>query len=414
MKQRKPFVTLFVLMLYFIQGHANEDFSAKVERFELTTVPMIGTTAAGQQIELGGFSGLRFLGKTADGKLLFLTHTDRGPNPEFYIDQGKVKRPFPIPDFNPRLVILVVDPINKTLQLRKQIPLKNFVDKLITGLPRSATHNEQPVDISGKNIPFDPLGMDLESIDVAGDQSYWMGDEYGPSIAHFSPQGQLIELFSPGKGLPQVLEQRQLNRGFEGLALQGEKVYALVQSPLDNPKSKDERNGKKSKNIRLIEFDSHSKQTTGQFLYLLVDKEADRLGDMVSLGNGRFLVIEQNIKTDEHIDKKIFLIDLTQATNLEALDNNIIGAGGSLESLTPKEIKAKGIQPVRKQEILNLAALGIKDSKVEGITVVGPNQIALIVDNDFSLDGTLDRTHGIIGLQKNKTNFYLITLPNKL
>src|SRR5262245_2835965 len=44
--------------------------------------PIVGATAAGQKLRLGGFSGLGYEGVTTDGKLKFITHTDRGPNAE--------------------------------------------------------------------------------------------------------------------------------------------------------------------------------------------------------------------------------------------------------------------------------------------------------------------------------------------
>lgn len=404
----KIFTTFFIMVIYFSTGNAKKATFPSIERYELKAPPVIGVTATGQFIELGGFSGLRFLGKTPKGKLQFLTHTDRGPNPDAYREQGKIKRPFLLPNFNLRLIILLADPATRTMKVSRQIFLKDFDNKLLTGLPHSLFYDEQPVDVFGKDLAFNRAGRDLEGIDVASDLSYWMVDEYDPSLIHFSAQGQLLDLFYPGQGLPEVLRQRQLNLGFEGIALQGEKVYAILQSPLDNPKSKDGANGKKSKNIRIIEFNIQKKLTSGQFLYLL-EEESNRIGDMVSLGKGLFLVIEQNNKTEKNAYKKIFLVDLTKATNLQLLDKKIVGVSGTLESLTPDSLKMAGIQSVRKQEILNLVLLGIKDKKVEGLSLVEPNKIALIIDNDFSLSGRLDRKKGIASFKKKKSYLYLIT-----
>ncbi|HEY6126481.1 MAG TPA: hypothetical protein VIV63_17640, partial [Steroidobacteraceae bacterium] len=53
-----------------------------IASYEWRDLPVVGKTAAGQKINLGGFSGLAFEGTTLDGRLKFITHTDRGPNGE--------------------------------------------------------------------------------------------------------------------------------------------------------------------------------------------------------------------------------------------------------------------------------------------------------------------------------------------
>ena len=37
------------------------------------------------------------------------------------------------------------------------------------------------------------------------------------------------------EALPSVIAQRRQNRGFEAIAIQGDKIYAFVQSPARNP-----------------------------------------------------------------------------------------------------------------------------------------------------------------------------------
>ena len=74
--------------------------------YEWQDLPLVGRTAAGQKILLGGFSGLAFEGRTRDGKLKFITHTDRGPNGE----PTGIVRPFLLPDFTPRLVRFTLNP----------------------------------------------------------------------------------------------------------------------------------------------------------------------------------------------------------------------------------------------------------------------------------------------------------------
>ncbi|WP_392436162.1 hypothetical protein ACF3DV_26975 [Chlorogloeopsis fritschii PCC 9212] len=49
----------------------------KLSIYEFNNLPKLGTTSSGQDIFLGGFSGLYFQGLAANGNLKFVTHTDR-------------------------------------------------------------------------------------------------------------------------------------------------------------------------------------------------------------------------------------------------------------------------------------------------------------------------------------------------
>ena len=85
---------------------------ATLDTYASADRPVLGTTAAGQEIMLGGFSGLFYEGVDDSGRLVFVTHTDRGPNPEpvDVDDDGVNERPFALPDFQPVIVRLAVDP----------------------------------------------------------------------------------------------------------------------------------------------------------------------------------------------------------------------------------------------------------------------------------------------------------------
>ena len=124
--------------------------------FEWSSLPAAGFTAAGQKITLGGFSGLAYEGTTGDGKLKFVSHTDRGPNAE----PTGIVRPFLLPDFTPQVVRFTLDPVNGEFQLTQRIPLKRPDGSLLTGLPNTALstnasqpfNDEVPVDLFGNVI----------------------------------------------------------------------------------------------------------------------------------------------------------------------------------------------------------------------------------------------------------------------
>ncbi|HEY9662322.1 MAG TPA: choice-of-anchor I family protein [Allocoleopsis sp.] len=409
----------------------NQPVVTNLETYEFTNLPTLGTTAAGQEIPLGGFSGLQFEGYAENGNLKFITHTDRGPNGE----PVSSNRPFLLPDFTPELIRFELDRSTGTLQLTQRIQLKTSANDLLTGLPNTAIANssgntpyndEVPVDLFGNTLPLDPLGADLEGIAIADDGTFWMVDEYRPAIYHFDANGVLIDRFVPegtaaavgqapgtfGKEvLPAVLAQRRQNRGFEGVAFQDGKVYAFVQSPLRNPADLSNGTLNTLQNVRVIEFDPAT-QTTRQFLYQLdnppalndTDTRADKIGDAVAIGNGEFLVIERDddaIDSDpiEQIQKKVYRFSLEDATDISALSGAIEVGGGvfkTVDQMTAAELAAAGVKPIQKALQVDLAKAGYNQTeKHEGLALVDPNTIAVINDNDFTVGNiTINPTTG--------------------
>lgn len=320
-----------------------KDFSKglpSVKTYDWTERPLLGKTPAGQEILLGGFSGLFFEGKTESGNLKFVTHTDRGPNAEptdLLPDLPGNERPFPLPDFQPQLIRFELNPGTGEISITEQLGLSRTDGTPLTGLPNlqsgtagTAYTDEVPVDLNGNRLANDPLGGDFEGVVVAPDGSFWLVDEYRPAIYQFDASGKLIERFIPqgeptaeGFGtpvLPEVYAQRRTNRGFEAVALEGNKLYAFIQSGLDNPDTPEDSTSRGSRNLRILEFDVASKQVTGEYLYILDDISAsgnaktDKIGDAVSLGNGKFLVVERDDRSSADANKLIYEIDLNRAT----------------------------------------------------------------------------------------------------
>ena len=396
-------------------------------------MPVIGRTPANQKIRLGGFSGLLFEKRLPNGKLIFLTHPDRGPNgdPTDVHGDGNKERPFPIPSFQPSIYRFSLNPANGKIRLLNRIRLwrrgktisffgfKFRIIKKMTGLPNlqadepgKAYTDEIPVDLLGNQITNDPFGADLEGLAVDEAGNFWMCDEYRPSIYKFNKFGILIKRFIPAgtsaaagkpagfygeESLPAVYASRRANRGFEALAIQDGKVFAFMQSPLDNPDisnieaelagKKNDYNSRASKLIRIVEMDLETETITGEYAYLFEGASGvDKIGDAAPLGNGRFAVIERDSSVESDARKFIFEIDLKGATNLLHLDDSIRGINGSLELMGAEQMAVEGIKPVYKRKILNLSSLGYNaGDKPEGLTVLDDNTWAVINDNDFGL-----------------------------
>lgn len=377
--------------------------------------PVLGTTAAGQQILLGGFSGLWFEGYGADtNKLRFITHPDRGPNGEPSTIRGVARRPFALPNFQCEVVRFELDrstgqyTILERVGLTRQdgtTPISGRPNILAAGQGFAFT-DELPVDLFGNDIPLDTYGADPEGIVVAADGSWWIVDEYRPAIYNFAPNGVLINRYvaqntaaSVGaaagtygvEALPAVYGQRRNNRGFEAVAIEGNILYAFIQSPIDNPDVSNDASSRSSSFCRILAFNVVTKQVVGEYLYPMFETgfSCDKIGDAVSLGNGKFMVAERDDATGIRARKYLFEINLKGATNIFTL-NPTLPIGKTIENLTWAELATYGIKPVNKMRAAFLPGVGYGDfDKVEGLTRIRDNQFALINDNDFGVGGSI-------------------------
>jgi len=424
----------------------NQPTVTGLKTYEFTNLPSLGNTAAGQSIPLGGFSGLTYDGIAANGNLKFITNTDRGPNG----DPTGINRPFFLPNFTPEIVRFELNQTTGNLAITQRIQLKDSLGNNLSGRPNTAIsananqafNDEVPVDLRGNVLPRDPLGADLEGIVVdPTNGSFWLVDEYRPAIYNFNSTGVLIERFVPigtaaaagqpvgtfgTEVLPEVLGQRRQNRGFEAVALQDGKLLAFVQSPIRNPASLSNATLNSSQNIRIVEFDPITKATR-QFIYILDnppaanadDTRADKVGDAVAIGNGEFLIVERDddsIATDAigDIQKKIYRFSLGNATDISSLPALINGK--SVDQLTTAELAAAGVNPIRKSLYVDLTEAGYNTvEKVEGLTFIDRNTIAVINDNDFTVAGiAIDQATGtfIPASEPTPTVLGIISLQN--
>jgi DNA-binding beta-propeller fold protein YncE len=400
-------------------------------------MPSIGTTPAGQELKLGGFSGLAYEGVTDEGELKFIATTDRGPNGE---PDAAGLRPFVLPAFTPRLVRFTLDPSSGRLRLRQQILLRNSDGRPLTGLPNTAVaganastpHNDEiAVDLYGNVQQLDRRGGDFEGIAVAEDGTFWLPDEYRPAIYHFDARGVLLQRYIPGgahaaaglpvpapgvagqlgiEALPGVLGQRRQNRGMEGIALRDGKVYGFVQSPARNPSNLVNGTLNAMRNVRVVELDPVS-LATRQFLYIMdnpastgpTDTRADKIGDAVATPEG-FLVVERDDDSLSGSDlsvitKKVYGFSLAGATDVSGMDGTYDVGGGvlkSLDQMTSAELAVVGVKPVAKSLDVDLAAAGYADvQKVEGLALLDDGRLAVVNDNDFQVAQiTIDKATG--------------------
>lgn len=266
------------------------------------------------------------------------------------------------------------------------------------------------------------LSHDPEGFAVAPNGNFYVSDEYGPSVYEFRSDGSFLRSFATPNnilpkagtslnyvdGLPTITSGRQDNRGFEGVTLSpdGTKLFAMLQDPLVNEGDPD---GRRSANLRLVEFDTATGESVAQYIYQLesiVDINSrvpdDTFGAnaqgrnigisaITALNDNEFLVLERDnrglgVEDPTGIvpvgSKRVYKIDLTNATDVSSL------------SLVGTNTLPVDVAPVSKSLFLDIAASlqngQVIPEKFEGLAV-GPQladgSYALLVgtDNDFSV-----------------------------
>ncbi|MDC8758550.1 esterase-like activity of phytase family protein [Janthinobacterium fluminis] len=363
-------------------------------------------------------SGLAFKGVAANGDLEFYGLTDRGPNgdgPNVPDPSGKGvsgSKIFPSPSFAPSFGVITVG--KKGAVLSASLPIKVTADLKASGLPVpvGAVGNsaEVPVfdkmqfDAAGKAI-YNTGGIDSEAIALDKKRNLlWLSDEYGPFIVKLDPATGVIQAkYAPGKGLPAIFAKRRANRGIEGMALDAgsDKLHAFLQSPLSDGKAaysvtkSSEQIERFARFTRWIEFDPVSATTTKMYAYPLdaadyLDGRTGnaKLGDMVALGGGKFIVIEQGAAPSGKVFNKLMLVEVGEATDIAGAAFN--AATSDLEKSSMSGAAVNGadwaaVKTLKKTVLLDLNAIGWAAEKAEGLTLVDGATLALSNDNDFGM-----------------------------
>lgn len=352
-----------------------------------------GSVADDRGVDLGGIgSDLYPAGRKGE----FWTVTDRGPNGQIKID-GTKRRTFPVPGFDPAIVRIRVS--GEQVKVLQAIAITTRSGGPVTGLPNQEGRDEAPYSYDARTpLPYDPNGLDTEGIVRAADGSFWLVDEYGPSLVHVSSRGRVLTRYVPqglgltGTGyrvveaLPGVLLHRKGNRGFEGLALlPGGDLVLAVQSPLSLP---DEDAGEGSRNVRFLRFSVKKQKVTAEYAYRfdaveVVDPGEDdtselKISSVVALGRDGLLV-------EERTDRAARLHRVTLPSG-----SGILGSVWDNPETSPsyeelQDPADSGVRVLRKSLVVDLGTIAGVPGKIEGVAVTGRDSVALINDNDFGM-----------------------------
>ncbi|MFN2219273.1 MAG: esterase-like activity of phytase family protein [Anaerolineae bacterium] len=365
-------------------------------------------------------------------------------------DDGKI---FPDPEFDPTIYkfTLVLGKFTMVPVVIQEIPLKdqdgNSIGGLSNDLPdrpknlnevtkddESVPNTENGYSNEAQRLPFNQNSLDTEGLAQLPDGSFWVGEEYAPSIVHIDADGHVLERVVPNDSgvmnpitnksmsvcdalsgtidtaldtvptnypincsLPDILDLRSLNRGIEDLTVSpdGKTLYFGMQSPLANP-SKDAY--KASRNVRIftasLNRDGSFRKMTGEYVYVLdtpdtfvadnSSKQNDvKLSEMSMTPNGHLIQLERISKVT-----KLYHSDLEGATNILDSEWDDRETQPSLAEQT--DLAAVGIVPVAKTLLFDTETdypTAQEPGKVEGVAILSNKYFLLSNDNDFGIGG---------------------------
>lgn len=361
--------------------------------------------------------------------------TDRGPNiecndarriigveTEQACPGNRNGRIFPLPGFVPAIYAADIGHDN-VARINVYLPLKGKSGKPLSGRPPQGNGRyETAYAIDGKLLAPDPSGVDPEGLVRLSDGSFWVADEIGPSLLHVASDGTVLKRLVPQglqnefkdadydvvPSLPPILRYRALNRGFEALALSPDEkfLYVMLQGPLANP---DNETARRSRNVRLWKIARETGEIAGQYYYQN-DDIASYTGDadgrdrsqsrvvtseMAAIAEDRLVVLE---RVDRHA--RFYAVQLSDENRVPRLfDNPEYGPG--LEWMDAPQLGLRGVLPLGKSLLLDSEMAAGLPAKIEGLAITGPNELVVINDNDFGVDGV-------------RTQMFRVTLPQPL
>jgi hypothetical protein len=310
----------------------------------------------------------------------------------------------PRTDIGPTLAELRVE--GNAVTLVRTVPLTTFVGRQVSGLanPGSEDLLAEPVfDLSGAAIEPDPDGLDTEGLIALSDGGFWVGDEFGPSLVRLDADGAVVTRMLPGPsaassstdtpaGLPAIAAKRQLNRGFEALAISADErwLFLAFQSPLAHP---DEHAYERARHVRLWRIDASTGRVVAQYAYPLDDPSSfsrDRalgsfgrsdikVSELLWIRPDTLLVLERGSATT-----KIYQCLLRPEASLADAHLDI-ALRPTLEELSAAD--GPMFPVLSKTLVLTSDDFPELGPDLEGMAMLSPTELLLVSDNDFGVAG---------------------------
>jgi hypothetical protein len=276
----------------------------------------------------------------------------------------------------------------------------------VSGLPVPGgphTRCEPAFDLDGEPLDPDPSGLDTEGIAALADGGFWASDEFGPSLVRLDAEGRVARRLVPegvaldgaaypvDACLPAIAARRQLNRGFEAIAVSpdGQWLFLAFQSPLAHP---DEEAHELARHVRLWQLDAETGEVAAQYLYPLdppetflrdqakkpLERKDLKVSELCRVGEDELLVLERGSQTT-----KIYRVAPADdfALSPEHLD--------PAARPTVEELSARGgeLPELAKSLLFSSDDAPEVGSDLEGMAILSPSELLLVNDNDFGVEG---------------------------
>ena len=315
-------------------------------------------------------------------------------------------RVMPKPAIGPELAELRVT--GGTVELVRTLRIATADGSPVTGLPLPPADelaSEAAFDMEGRPLAPDPRGFDTEGIAALPGGGFWVGDEFGPSLVRLDGNARVLVRLVPEsvaldapykveRRLPAIAAKRQLNRGFEALALApaGTSLLLAFQSPLAHP---DKHAHESARHVRLWRLDAATGAVAAQFLYPLDPPRTFRrdmaangtfgrsdikVSELVALGGDVLLVLERGEETT-----KLYRTDLRSELALppEHLDP---ATRPTVEELSGRD-EAPALPVLGKSLLFTSDDAPELPAAIEGMARLSETELLLVNDNDFGVEG---------------------------
>ncbi|MFE2598571.1 esterase-like activity of phytase family protein [Streptomyces sp. NPDC057617] len=252
--------------------------------------------------------------------------------------------------------------------------------KVLGGFNLSDPYRHVPFALTRADRVLTGADFDVESIVRASDGTYWLGDEFGPFLLHFSSKGRLLQAPIPLKGV-QAPENPYLNgaapnlpssKGFEGMArgVDGRHLYPLLEGWVA---------GSTPGDLRMSEFDLRTNRYTGKSWIYRLESADNAIGDAIALDDHRFLVIERDGgQGDSAKFKRIYLADNRDRNHDGVMDKTLVA--DLLDIANPKGLGGFG------------TTFRFPFTTIEDVVLIDDRTLAVMNDNNFP--GSSGRTPG--------------------